>query len=113
MSEDEIGELPTWQHSPDHTLIDAAHDEVMIRATEALARALTDLDPTDRLILQLRFANRMVVADIGRMLSLDYKWIYRRLNRLIEILRRRLEAEGLRADEVTARPGAGDLRTLD
>ena len=100
VSEEEIGELPTWQHSPDRTLIDAAHDEVMIRATEALARALMDLEPTDRLILQLRFANRMVVADIGRMLSLDYKWIFRRLNRLIEILRRRLEAEGLRADEV-------------
>ena len=100
VSEEEISELPTWQHSPDSNLVSALHDRVMTSASEALGRALADIDPTDRLILQLRFANQMVVADIGRMLSLDYKWIFRRINRLMGILRQRLEAEGLRADEV-------------
>ena len=96
----ELNELPTVDYAPDRPLMEAEDARVLAGAAEALGRALARLDPRDRLILQLRYADRMTVADIARTLELNQKWLFRRIDRLTAMLRKELESDGLRADAV-------------
>jgi RNA polymerase sigma factor (sigma-70 family) len=98
--EDEIGPLPSFSDSPDRGLVEMEEQDRLARASGALSKELSELEPRDLLILQLRFGNRMVVADIGRLLKIDHKWIFRRIDRLMKTLRARLEASGIRADDI-------------
>jgi RNA polymerase sigma factor (sigma-70 family) len=63
---------------------------------EALAAAVDELEPADRLLLRLRFQDDVAVADIARILSLPSVFhVYRRLNRLYEQLRSSLHGMGV------------------
>ncbi|HEX2202021.1 MAG TPA: sigma-70 family RNA polymerase sigma factor [Longimicrobium sp.] len=68
------------------------------RVEEALRRAVDALDPEDRLIVRLRVWEDTSVADIARGLGLPQKPLYRRLQRVFDQLRRRLESGGLTRD---------------
>lgn len=69
-------------------------------AEDALASALEDLEPEDRLIVRMRFWDGMTVADISRGLDLEQKPLYRRLDRALAQMRRHLEREGLERETV-------------
>lgn len=73
------------------------------RAHEALDRATAGLQPEDRLIIQLRFRDGMSIVDIARALALEPKPLYRRIEQILDRLRRQLGGLGV-TDEV-----AGDL----
>ena len=75
-------------------LAEAALDEER-RAAVAIANALAALPPEDRVIVQMRFWDDMTVADIARALGLSQKPLYRRLARLLRLLRRSLEGAGI------------------
>jgi RNA polymerase sigma factor (sigma-70 family) len=63
---------------------------------EALSVALQQLDPSDRLILKLRFQDDVSVAEIARMLSLPSVFhVYRRLNGIYDRLRVTLRGLGV------------------
>jgi RNA polymerase sigma factor (sigma-70 family) len=63
---------------------------------EALAAALQQLDPSDRLVLKLRFQDDVSVAEIARMLSLPSVFhVYRRLNGIYDRLRAALRSLGV------------------
>ena len=64
-------------------------------AEDALASALEELDPEDRLIVKMRFWDGMTVADISRGLHLEQKPLYRRLERALGRLRGHLERVGV------------------
>jgi RNA polymerase sigma factor (sigma-70 family) len=73
-------------------------DEPMREAelAEALASALDQLDPGDRLLLRLRFQDEVPAAEIARILSLPTVFhVYRRLNALYERLRFSLREAGV------------------
>lgn len=57
----------------------------------------------DRMILRMRFASAMSIADISRILRLPQRPLYRRIEGLLQALRQALVAEGL---------GAGTLEEL-
>jgi RNA polymerase sigma factor (sigma-70 family) len=86
--------------------------ETAKRCQEAIARALEALPPDDRIVLRLRFEDGMAVADIARGFKLDQKGLYRRLERLLDELRRALEGAGIRWDDVRSMIDRGqcDLR---
>jgi RNA polymerase sigma factor for flagellar operon FliA len=65
------------------------------RAARSLAGALTQLPAEDRLILRIRVEDCLSVADIARALHVEQKPLYRRIERLLADLRRRLEQDGL------------------
>lgn len=67
------------------------------RARRALAEALAGLDAGDRLVLALRFSDGHRVQDIARLLDLEPKPLYRRIEKLLAELRRDLESRGLTA----------------
>jgi RNA polymerase sigma factor for flagellar operon FliA len=68
--------------------------------TRRLAGALAALAPQDGLILKLRFDDGFTVGQIARVLRLEEKPLYRRLERILGGLRERLESEGVAAAEV-------------
>lgn len=75
--------------------------EAAARKQEVLAllqQGLQTLEPMDRLIARMS-ADRKV-ADIARILKLEPKPLYRRLDRLRECLREFLEAHGVRREEL-------------
>lgn len=77
-------------------LIDAESAELERRtALQALRDVMTALPPEDRLILRMRYWEDMGVADIARGLNLEQKPLYRRMERLLMLLRDRLTTLGI------------------
>jgi RNA polymerase sigma factor (sigma-70 family) len=66
-------------------------------ASSALELALRNLEPQNQIILRMRFDDNLSVAQIGRILNLEQKPLYRRLERLLTTLRAALESAGFDA----------------
>ena len=63
---------------------------------QALAAAVDSLPPADRLLLALRFEDDLPAQQIARVLHLPTPFhVYRRLDTLTSMLRKRLEARGV------------------
>jgi len=77
-------------------------------AGTAVRVAVRDLPPQDRLILKMRFEQGFTVAEVAATLKLPQKPLYRRIDAILGVLRKRLEGEGMKASEV-----AELLGTLD
>jgi len=75
--------------SPDRQILD---DEL----TQGLQCALDSLQPSDRLILALRFEEDLSAAEIAKILMLPSPFhVYRRLNTILAGMRRILRARGI------------------
>jgi RNA polymerase sigma factor (sigma-70 family) len=71
------------------------------RAVQIIDDKIQGMAPEDRLILQLRFWHGQRVPDIARTLHLDPKKLYKRIDRLLLVLRRELEKAGLSQADLT------------
>lgn len=80
---------------PERSVQDREASDVARAAETALSTALQSLRAEDRLILKLRFADGVRVSDIARVLNVDQKGLYRRIDRLLAQLRAELEDQGL------------------
>lgn len=78
------------------------------RCAEALDAALKELDDEDRLILKLRYHHGCKAPEIARIVGIDQKKIYKRLDKLLAVLRRKLEAAGVSRADVDRLLGSGD-----
>ncbi|HJQ35985.1 MAG TPA: sigma-70 family RNA polymerase sigma factor [Thermoanaerobaculia bacterium] len=90
--------------SGDHHILAADRAEIAKRIETVIRTTLHEMDEHDRLLFRLRFESTMSVAEISRMLRIEQKPLYRRLQRLLQTLRARLEAVGVTAadaDELT------------
>jgi len=103
--------------SPDALAVDGDADERLEvrdrvrtarQAAASLDQTLATFDAEDRLILQMRFWDGKTVPEIARILNLDQKKIYKRLDKLFAILRRALESSGVSKMEVDNLLGRGD-----
>jgi RNA polymerase sigma factor (sigma-70 family) len=77
-------------------------DEALARSERerALSRALERVQPRDRLLLRLRFAEELPAREIARLMNFPTLFhVYRRLNKVLEGLRESLEALGVRDAE--------------
>jgi RNA polymerase sigma factor (sigma-70 family) len=108
VSGEESGDEPASPRSADDAVVGAEQNALVARATEALAAALTTIAPQDRLVLKLQFCDGLSVAAIARMLEIDHKELYRRLERLLGRLRAILESAGVIGPEVLAALGRSD-----
>ena len=70
------------------------------RASEIMQSAMREMSEEDRLILRLRFAKDVSVADIARVLGVPQRPLYRRIDALLATLRRTLERGGAGAREI-------------
>ena len=95
--------------APEVAAVDAdADDRVEGRDRERAARccaaaldaALAQFAAEDRLILKLRFCKGLKVPEIARIVQIDQKKVYKRLEKLFAVLRRALEAAGVKQADV-------------
>jgi len=91
--------VPTADLPPDDAIASTERSERATEVWSALGRALTEFPSEDRLLLTMRYLDGRTVAEIAITLHLDQKRLYRRIDALLETLRERLEAVGIRADD--------------
>lgn len=109
VGEEAVAESPAPGCDADRCVADAARREIIVRALEALGRAIAAMPAQDRLIVRLRFKEGLTLAEIARTLSLDQKAFYRRMAGLLRALRAALEREGVEAREILALLGRPDV----
>lgn len=71
-----------------------------VRTEAALRRVLAGLEPEDRLILRMRFADSLTIRAIAATLGVPQRRMYSRLRKLLVELRQRIEEQGVGCDEV-------------
>lgn len=83
---------------PDQRALEHERDGKGRRVYGQLHRALATLSAEDRLLVKMRM--RFSVADIARARNLNQKALYRRLDKIFKTLRKALEREGVRREDV-------------
>lgn len=86
--------------------------DVTARAARVLREAMEGFDVEDRMLVRLRFGQAMSIADIARMLRLPQRPLYRRIDALVQKLRRSLVDAAIDAaftGDVLASAAAGEL----
>jgi RNA polymerase sigma factor (sigma-70 family) len=96
--EEVLQDLPAPGESADRRVLDGEREEKRRRIEAALPRAMTQLSGDDQLIVRLR--ERFSIADIARLHKLDQKQLYRRINNILKTLRKALEEQGIRREDV-------------
>jgi len=98
-----VGEQPLASAESDTSAdVLVVNDEIELRrqrAWGALSESIQAFPSEDRLVLRMKFWDEMSVADIARALSIEQKSLYRRLERLLAELKRRLASAGITGAE--------------
>jgi len=81
---------------------------VLRTAVQVMDRVIQTMAPEDRLILRMRFDDARRVPDIASFLNLDQKKLYKRLDKLFQVLRSELEKAGVSQDDLAGLLNAGD-----
>jgi RNA polymerase sigma factor (sigma-70 family) len=81
--------------SADGRLIERERRTQVEAAKAALRRAIDRLPPEDALIVRLHFHEALTIADVARAVGIPQKPLYTRMKRLLEVLRKDLEAQGI------------------
>ena len=97
----EIGEagdaLASVATREDPAAFESERTELAQRIAAIVRDTMKNLEEHDRLIFRLHFEGGMSVADVSRMLRVEQKPLYRRLQRVLLLLRKRLQAAGVSA----------------
>jgi len=83
---------------------------VASEVSKIVTRTLARLSDEDQLIVKLRFDCEMTVAQISRALNQDSQFLYRRLHKLFEELRKELLVGGIRPEDVNSLIGSDDVQ---
>jgi DNA-directed RNA polymerase specialized sigma24 family protein len=100
--------MPAMSDSPDESLERRERATLANRARASLVRALRAMHVQDRHILRLRFVCGFSVADVAKATGLKQKGLYLRCDRLLRMLRRRLENDGIVGDQILEVIGASE-----
>jgi len=84
-------------------------DRASARLAAVMSAVIAKMPEEARLILQLRFEGGMAVSQIARMLKIEQKSLYRRLEQQMRHLREELEAAGLQSSQVLDLIGRDDV----
>jgi RNA polymerase sigma factor (sigma-70 family) len=96
---------PASESSAEEELLSGEREIAARRAGAVLSRELQRLAPEDRLIMKLKYIDAMKVSTMARMLHADQKQLYRRIERLVAMLRKALLAAGVAMSDI------GDMLT--
>lgn len=88
-------ERPVPAASAEESVLNSERTTLSRRAAEVLRQELEQLGEEDSLILRMRFHGAMSVAEIARVLRLDQKTLYRRMNRHLQSFREKLRVAGI------------------
>jgi RNA polymerase sigma factor (sigma-70 family) len=96
-TDDGLESVASPDGAADDAVVQAEAASAASSARRALSSLMSELPDQDRLILQMRYTDGCRVQDIARLLDLDPKPLYRRLERTLQELRRGLESRGITA----------------
>ena len=80
---------------PDRELFTAERRKAARAAAAAVDEAIAGMDAESQVILRMRFWNNQKVPDIARALRTDGKRLYKKIDRLLQVLRNALETAGI------------------
>ena len=89
-------------------VIDAEYQAYAVRAARILESVLARLTPADLAVIQLRFFDGLRVANIANLLGIEPKSLYKRIKKLLVILRRALEEQQINRETMAAILAAAD-----
>lgn len=75
-------------------------DETRTGIEAVLEKSLAELSLEDRILLKLKFWQQASIADAARILGVEQRPLYRRLEKLLQDLRSRLASAGVTADDI-------------
>ena len=96
---------PSSEASAEDDLLSDERERAARHVSAVLNREIDRLPAEDRLIMKLRFIDAMKVSTMARMLHIDQKQLYRRIERLVAALRESLLAGGVAMSDI------GDMLT--
>jgi RNA polymerase sigma factor (sigma-70 family) len=108
VSEDDAGDVVSQGPATDANVLRAEQDFLAKRVQSALERARQTLEPMERLILKMRFEDRVAVVDIARALHLDQRRLYRTIERLLSTIGASMAADGISRADVVSLFAEGD-----
>lgn len=91
---------PSSEASAEDELLSDEREATALHTSAVLSRELDRLSAEDRLIMKLRFIDAMKVSTMARMLHVDQKQLYRRIERLVAALREALLAGGVAMSDI-------------
>jgi len=92
---DALEQIQSRAGDPALALLEADRIAAIARASEALAAELAALSEDDRLLVRRRFIDGARLLDVARETAQAPRIVYRRVARLLAVLRRRLERRGI------------------
>jgi RNA polymerase sigma factor (sigma-70 family) len=99
-SGDEADDLPDPAPGADAEVLASERSASSDRIGDALERALTVLEARERLVLRLRFQDKLPVNRIAAVVDEDPKRLYRTIEKLLLRLHESMTRDGIHADEV-------------
>jgi RNA polymerase sigma factor (sigma-70 family) len=99
-AEEVLDSLPSSGDQPGSGIIEQEKNALRVRALEALQKALKSLPTEDQVILRLRQWNGLTVAQISKVLKLDQKPLYKRIEKTKEHLKSEMERQGIRKKDI-------------
>ena len=100
VSADALERIQSRSGDPSVPLLEAVRAAASERASRALAAEIAALSDEDRLLVRRRFVDGARLLDVARETAQAPTIVYRRLARLLAVLRRRLEQRGISPFEV-------------
>lgn len=100
VSTDEVLETTEADDRADERVTGAESKAQRNQVTGVLHRAMARLSAEDQVIVRMRFVDGRTLADVARALEIEQKPLYRRVNRLRELLRAAMEADGVHDEDV-------------
>lgn len=100
LGEGEIEQMPAPDPCGEQELMNLQRGEALHNLETSLGEALAKNTVEDQLIVKMAYFERLKISQIARMLGLDQKKLYRRLDKIIDSLRHNLEAQGYRRQMV-------------
>jgi hypothetical protein len=91
---------PARELPPDQQLEEKELEGMRLRVYKALHRTLDTLSSDDRLFVKM--LGKFSIADIARIWKVDQKPLYRRRDKLLKSLKKEMERQGVRREEVNA-----------
>jgi RNA polymerase sigma factor (sigma-70 family) len=100
VGEDLLEDVPLLHPDPESLAARATGQRVLQECSAAIDGALGQLEPSDALLIRMRFYDGLTVARIARILHADQKPLYRRLERALGRVRSALEVAGFQESEI-------------
>ena len=98
--EDTVGEIASPTRSPEEETEAQERSPQAASVSAAVTKALAGLDSQDGLILKLRFADGMKLVDIARLLGIEQRALYGRVETLLRQLKTAITSSGISASDI-------------